>query len=92
VEIGASRRRFSLAFCLALVPGPSVTKSLSSFQPLAPAQGNAGEFVPRLSVVVAHMLDDERYIGPLLWSLDASPINIDDFPDRAFDTEEERNA
>jgi Dolichyl-phosphate-mannose-protein mannosyltransferase len=85
---------FSLAFCLALVPWTIRNKKVFHlFQPLAPAHGEMpGEFVPRGYLLwLRTWLDDERYIGPLLWSLDASPINIDDLPDRAFDTEEERD-
>jgi hypothetical protein len=35
-------------------------------------------------------LDDERYVGPVLWSVDTKPLKITDFPDRAFDSPEER--
>ncbi len=34
--------------------------------------------------------DDGRYIAPVLWSLDESPIKIADIPDRAFDSTEEK--
>jgi len=85
---------FSLAFCLVLVPWTIRNKRVFHlFQPLAPAHGEMpGEFVPRGYLLwLRTWLDDERYIGPLLWSLDASPIKIDDLPDRAFDSEEERD-
>src|SRR5258708_26998586 len=85
---------FSLAFCLALVPWTIRNKKVFHlFQPLAPAHGEMpGEFVPRGYLLwLRTWLDDERYIGPLLWSLDASPIKIYDLPDTAFDSDEERD-
>jgi len=51
-----------------------------------------GEFVPRgYSMWLRTWLDDGRYIGPVLWSLDTSPIKIGYFPDRAFDSKTERD-
>jgi hypothetical protein len=84
---------FSLAFCLVLVPWAIRNyRVFHLFQPLAPAHAEMpGEFVPRgyLSWLRTWM-DDGRYIGPVLWSLDTSPIKIGDIPDRAFDSAEEK--
>jgi len=85
---------FSVAFCLVLVPWTIRNKRVFHlFQPLAPTHGEMpGEFVPRGYLLwLRSWLDDGRYIGPLLWSLDASPIELDYFPDRAFDSEQERD-
>jgi hypothetical protein len=50
-----------------------------------------GEFVPRGYLTwVRSWIDDSRYVGPALWSMDTSVIKLDDFPDNAFDSEEER--
>ncbi len=85
---------FSLAFCLVLVPWTIRNRRVFHlFQPLSPAHGEMpGEFVARGYLMwLRSWLDDERYIGPVLWSLDTSPIKIDSFPDRAFDSEQERD-
>jgi len=85
---------FTLAFCLVLVPWTIRNAHVFHvFQPLSPAHGEMpGEFVPRgyLSWLRTWM-DDGRYIGPVLWSLDTNPIKMDDFPDSAFDSDEERD-
>jgi hypothetical protein len=50
-----------------------------------------GEFVPRGYLLwVRTWLDDSRYVGPALWSVDTRPIRISDFPDSAFDSTAER--
>jgi 4-amino-4-deoxy-L-arabinose transferase-like glycosyltransferase len=85
---------FSLAFCVVLVPWTIRNRRVFGvFQPLAPAHGEMpGEFVPRGYLLwLRTWLDDERYIGPVLWSVDTHPIKITDFPDRAFDSKEERD-
>lgn len=85
---------FSAAFCLILVPWTIRNRRVFHlFQPLAPAHGEMpGEFVPRgYSMWLRTWLDDGRYIGPVLWSLDTSPIKIGYFPDRAFDSKTERD-
>lgn len=85
---------FSLAFCLVLVPWTIRNyRVFHMFQPLAPAHGEMpGEFVPRGYLLwLRTWLDDERYIAPVLWSMDEHPIRITDFPDRAFDSKEERD-
>ncbi|HYX42724.1 MAG TPA: hypothetical protein VE821_13550, partial [Pyrinomonadaceae bacterium] len=35
-------------------------------------------------------LDDERYIGPMLWALEDEPIKLEQVPARAFDSPEEK--
>ena len=85
---------FSVAFCLILVPWTIRNRRVFHlFQPLAPAHGEMpGEFVPRgYSLWLRTWLDDGRYIGPVLWSLDTSPIKIGYFPARAFDSKTERD-
>jgi Dolichyl-phosphate-mannose-protein mannosyltransferase len=93
-EMFLSGAVFSLAFCLVLVPWTIRNyRVFHLFQPLAPAHGEMpGEFVPRGYLLwLRTWLDDERYIAPVLWSLDDRPIRITDFPDRAFDSKEERD-
>ena len=84
---------FSLAFVIVLTPWTIRNwRVFHRFQPLAPAHGE----MP--NEYVAHgyyrwlrtWLDDERYIAPFLWSLDADPIDIDDVPPQAFDSEDEK--
>jgi Dolichyl-phosphate-mannose-protein mannosyltransferase len=85
---------FSAAFCLILVPWTIRNRRVFHlFQPLAPTHGEMpGEFVPRgYSLWLRTWLDDGRYIGPVLWSLDTSPIKIGYFPARAFDSKTERD-
>ncbi|MEP6742154.1 MAG: glycosyltransferase family 39 protein [bacterium] len=84
---------FSLAFCLVLVPWTIRNyRVFHLFQPLAPAHAEMpGEFVPRGYLAwLRTWIDDGRYIGPVLWTLDESPIKIDDIPNRAFDSAEEK--
>lgn len=85
---------FSIAFCLVLVPWTLRNQRVFHlFQPLAPAHAEMpGEFVPRGYLLwVRTWLDDSRYVGPALWSVDTRPIRISDFPERAFDSKEERD-
>jgi uncharacterized membrane protein HdeD (DUF308 family) len=84
---------FSLAFCLVLVPWTVRNyRVFHLFQPLAPAHAEMpGEFVPRGYLAwLRTWLDDSRYIGPVLWALDTSPIKLTDIPDNAFDSAEEK--
>ena len=93
-EMLVSGAVFSLAFCLVLVPWTIRNyRVFHLFQPLAPAHGEMpGEFVPRGYLLwLRTWLDDERYIAPVLWSLDEHRIRVTDFPDRAFDSKEERD-
>lgn len=85
---------FAIAFCLVLVPWTIRNRRVFHvFQPLAPAHGEMpGEFVPRGYLMwLRTWIDDGRYIGPVLWSLDTNPIKMDSFPDEAFDTDDERD-
>jgi hypothetical protein len=85
---------FSLAFCLVLVPWTIRNyRVFHLFQPLAPTHGEMpDEFVPRGYLLwLRTWLDDERYIAPVLWSLDEHRIRVTDFPDRAFDSKEEKD-
>lgn len=84
---------FSLAFCLVLVPWAIRNyRAFHFFQPLSPAHGEMpGEFVPHGYLTwVRTWIDDGRYIGPVVFSLDYAPIEIADIPDRAFDSAEEK--
>ena len=84
---------FSLAFCLVLVPWTVRNyRVFHFFQPLAPAHAEMpGEFVPRgYYSWLRTWIDDGRYIGPVLWSLDAAQIKLTDIPNRAFDSPEEK--
>jgi hypothetical protein len=84
---------FSLAFCLVLVPWTVRNRRVFHlFQPLAPAHAEMpGEFVPHGYLTwLRTWIDDGRYIGPVLWSLDDSPIRLTDIPSRAFDSAEEK--
>lgn len=83
----------SLVFCMVLVPWTIRNyRVFHLFQPLAPAHGEMpGEFVPRGYLLwLRTWLDDSRYVGPVLWTVDTRPIQITDFPDYAFDSKEER--
>ena len=85
---------FSLAFCVVLVPWTIRNRRVFHvFQPLAPAHAEMpGEFVPRGYLLwVRTWLDDERYVAPALWAMDTRPLRMSDFPDKAFDSEEERD-
>lgn len=84
---------FSVAFCLVLVPWTIRNyRVFHLFQPLAPAHAEMpGEFVPRGYLFwLRTWIDDGRYVGPVLWSLDSAPIKIADIPDRAFDSADEK--
>jgi len=85
---------FAVAFCVVLIPWTIRNRRLFHiFQPLAPAHAEMpGEFVPHGYLLwLRSWLDDGRYIGPVLWSLDTTPISMDSFPDNAFDSDEERD-
>lgn len=85
---------FSIAFCIVLVPWTIRNRRVFHlWQPLAPAHAEMpGEFVPRGYLLwVRTWLDDERYVGPALWAMDTRRMSVDDFPDTAFDSDEERD-
>jgi len=84
---------FSLAFACVLVPWTiRNARVFHVFQPLSPAHGEMpGEFVPRgYTMWLRTWVDHTRYVGPFLWSLDDQPIDIEDLPDSAFDSAEEK--
>jgi hypothetical protein len=84
---------FSSVFCLVLVPWTIRNfRVFHLFQPLAPAHAEMpGEFVPRGYLSwLRTWIDDGHYIGPVLWALDESPITVNEIPDRAFDSAEEK--
>jgi hypothetical protein len=84
---------FSIAFCLVLMPWTIRNwRVFHLFQPLAPAHAEMpGEFVPRgYFGWLRTWVDDERYIAPVLWSLDEAPVKLEEIPDRAFDSVEEK--
>lgn len=84
---------FSLAFCLVLVPWTIRNyRVFHLFQPLAPAHAEMpGEFVPRGYLAwLRTWIDDGRYVGPVLWALDEAPITLDEIPDQAFDSADEK--
>jgi 4-amino-4-deoxy-L-arabinose transferase-like glycosyltransferase len=84
---------FSIAFCIVLVPWTIRNRRVFHvFQPLAPAHAEMpGEFVARGYLLwVRTWLDDSKYVGPALWSLDMRPMYVENFPARAFDSKEER--
>ncbi len=84
---------FTLAFCLVLVPWTVRNwRVFHVFQPLAPVHAQMpGEFVPRGYLLwLRTWLDDESEVAPMIWSLDTSPIEIEDIPARAFDSAAER--
>lgn len=84
---------FSLSFCLLLVPWTIRNyRVFHLFQPLAPAHAEMpGEFVPRGYLAwLRTWIDDGRYVGPVLWTLDESRITIADIPERAFDSAAEK--
>ena len=84
---------FSFAFCLVLTPWTIRNfRVFHLIQPLAPAHAEMpGEFVPRGYLSwLRTWIDDPRYIGPVLWSLDERRISPEEIPDQAFDSAEEK--
>jgi len=85
---------FSIAFCLVLVPWTIRNRRVFHvFQPLSPAHGEMpDEFVARGYLLwVRTWLDESKYVGPALWSLDMRQMYVENFPARAFDSKEERD-
>ena len=82
-----------LTFCLALVPWALRNhRVFKVFQPLAPAYAvMPGEFVPRgYFAWLGTWVNDTRYVGQTVWSLDEYPIKLEELPDHAFDSPEEK--
>lgn len=83
----------SLGFAAALAPwAMRNARVFGVFQPIAPAQANMpGEFVPQGYIRwLRTWVDDVRYTETLEWPLDTEPIKIENVPDYAFDSPEER--
>jgi hypothetical protein len=84
---------FSAAFCLVLAPWTiRNSRVFHSFQPLAPRHAKMpGEFVPHgYFAWLRTWMQDQRYLGPTLLKLDHAPIDVDEIPDQAFDSLEEK--
>ena len=84
---------FSIAFALALTPWTIRNwRVFHKVQPLAPMNAEMpGEFIPHGYLRwVKTWLDDQRYIDVAVWEVGIQPITIDDLPDSAFDSVDER--
>jgi len=84
---------FSLAFALTLTPWTIRNwRVFHLFQPLAPVNAEMpGEFIPHGYLRwVKTWLDDSRYIDVAVWEVGIQPITIDDLPESAFDSLDER--
>ena len=84
---------FSIAFALALTPWAIRNwRVFHILQPLAPMNAEMpGEFIPHGYLRwVKTWLDDQRYIDVAVWEVGIQPITIDDLPDSAFDSLDER--
>lgn len=80
-------------FLLALAPWTIRNARLFQvFQPIAPTGANMpGEFVPRgYARWLKTWVVDDRYIAPLDWALDLRTMHVEQAPDYAFDSTEER--
>jgi hypothetical protein len=85
---------FSLAFAIVLLPWAIRNwRTFHLFQPLSPAHVSMpDEFIPYgYNRWLKTWLDDPQYIDAMEWELDREPINVDDLPDSAFDSDEERD-
>ena len=83
----------SLAFAVVLVPWTVRNwRVFHLFQPLAPTHGEApGEYVPLgYYTWLQTWVDDQRYILPLRWAVGDEQIDVDDIPDKAFDSPDEK--
>ena len=84
---------FSLAFALVLAPWTIRNwRVFHLFQPLAPQHAEMpGEFVPRGYLLwVRSWLDDQKYVAQFLWPLEVEPIDVDELPESAFDSPDEK--
>ena len=80
-------------FCLALAPWAiRNARVFGVFQPIAPAEANMpGEFVPRGYMRwLKTWVDDVKYTETMEWSLDNDPIHVEQIPNSAFDSQDER--
>lgn len=87
---------FALAFLAVLLPWAIRNACVFHvFEPLAPVYCYMpGKFVPRgYFAWFRTWADSERYLKPLYWKLDPDkPMDFDDVPPQAFDTESERES
>ena len=85
---------FSVAFILPLVPWTIRNERVfGMFQPLAPAHAEApGEFVPHgYYLWLRTWINDSRYIPAMQWGLEIQRIKIEQVPEFAFDSDEEKS-
>lgn len=84
----------SIGFAAALTPWAIRNERVFGlFQPIAPSQANMpGEFVPNGYIGwLRTWVDDVKYTETLEFPLDVGPIHIEQVPDHAFDSAEERD-
>ncbi len=84
---------FGAALMLALTPWTIRNwRVFHRFQPLAPFSAqDPGEFAPNgYERWLKTWLDDERYVEEFWWPLDTEAIDVDEMPDSAFDSAEEK--
>jgi hypothetical protein len=83
----------SIAFLLALAPWTIRNwRVFHKFQPLAPTHAaTLGDIDARgYQAWLRTWVDDQRYILPAIWSLGDQHITLDNLPDKAFDSPEEK--
>lgn len=83
----------TIGFALALAPWAIRNQRVFGiFQPIAPAQANMpGEFVPNGYIRwLKTWVDDVKYTETLEWPMDQDQIHIEQVPDYAFDSPQER--
>jgi len=84
----------SAAFVLALAPWTIRNwRTLHVFQPLAPMNANMpGEFVPLgYHRWLKTWMTDAEYLDQLMWDLGKEPVDVDELPDSAFDSQAEHD-
>jgi dolichyl-phosphate-mannose-protein mannosyltransferase len=84
---------FSIAFVLPLIPWTIRNEAVFGvFQPLSPQHAEMpGEFVPQgYYRWVRTWIDDEAYIDPMLWRLEIQPLRVEDVPEYAFTSQDEK--
>jgi hypothetical protein len=85
---------FSVAFILALAPWTIRNwRTLPVFEPLAPTHANMpGEFVPLgYHRWLKTWMTDAEYLDQLMWDLGKEPVDVDELPDSAFDSQAEHD-
>ena len=85
---------FSFAFILALAPWTIRNwRTLHVFQPLAPLNANMpGEFVPLgYHRWLKTWMTDAAYLDQLMWDLGKNPVDVEELPDSAFDSQAEHD-